>query len=206
MSLSTSPVRSVSQALAQFILRLMGWKLQVELPDVPKYIVVGAPHTSNWDFVFTLLLMYGAGLTIYWIGKDSLFRPPFGALMRWLGGIPVVRDSRNDFVSQIVKLYRSRSELIIAISPEGTRSRTDYWKTGFYYIAQGAGIPIALGYVDFSKKQLGIGLSFYPSGDIQADFVKIKEFYADKRGKNSLLQGQIQLRDDAVGSEKGKEE
>jgi 1-acyl-sn-glycerol-3-phosphate acyltransferase len=183
-----------TQSLARWILRKISWKLDVQLPDSQKFVLVGAPHTSNWDLFYALLFQYGAGIEFHWIGKDILFRGPWAGLMRWLGGIPVVRRSRNNFVDQIVKVFDQHDKLVIAIAPEGTRRKSDYWKTGFYYIALGAKVPIALGYLDYPNKVVGIGSYFIPSGDIQSDFAIIKEFYKDKRGKFPKMQGSIQLR------------
>jgi 1-acyl-sn-glycerol-3-phosphate acyltransferase len=193
LSLQTS---SFSQVIARTILRLLSWKLDVIYPESPKFVLVGAPHTSGWDLLFALLLMHGAGIKMYWVGKDTIFRWPLGILMRWLGGIPVNRRSRNNFVQQVVDIFDQSDELVIAIAPEGTRSNAKYWKTGFYYIALGAGVPIALGFIDYGGKAVGVGPTVIPSGDIEADFVRIKEFYTGIEGKNPELQGEIKTRSD----------
>lgn len=185
---------SFSQILARAILRLKSWRLDVNLPVERKYVLVGAPHTSNWDFLYTMLLKYATGIKLHWIGKDTLFRGPMGSVMRALGGIPVKRHSNNNFVQQIVDTFNRVEELVVAISPEGTRSNTKYWRTGFYYIALGAGVPIALGFVDYREKVVGIGPALIPSGDIRADFNDIKEFYAGKTGKYPDKQGAIEIR------------
>lgn len=188
--------RTLSQLIAQGILRTINWKLNVILPTEKKYVLIGAPHTSNWDFPFALLLKYAAGLKMHWIGKDSLFQPPFGFIMRRLGGIPVNRQSKNNFVAQMVEVYNQCEELVVAISPEGTRSKVDYWKTGFYYIALGAGIPIAMGFVDYTHRILGIGPSLIPTADLQADFIQIQDFYSNIGGKHPRLQGEVKLREE----------
>jgi 1-acyl-sn-glycerol-3-phosphate acyltransferase len=185
---------SLLQALAKTILRLTHWKLDIHYPSAPKYVLIGAPHTSNWDLWFALLLMYASGVKLTWIGKHTLFRWPIGGLLRWLGGIPVNRASRNNFVQQIVDAFNRFENLVIAIAPESTRSKVDYWKTGFYYIAMGAGVPIALGFIDYPNRVVGIGPTLIPSGDLQADFDQIKTFYANKQGVNPGKQGPIQLR------------
>ena len=185
--------------LAQIILSLLSWKLDMNFPSEQKYILVGAPHTSNWDLFYTLLMVHAAGIKLHWIGKDSLFRGPLGPVMRRLGGIPVNRRSRNDFVSQMVKTLDENERMIIAIAPEGTRSKADYWKSGFYYIALGAKVPIALGFIDFAQKTLGIGPNFIPSGDLQADFPLIQAFYANITGKHPGRQGSIRLNPDQGG-------
>jgi 1-acyl-sn-glycerol-3-phosphate acyltransferase len=185
---------SLSQMLARGILKVLSWNLDVSIPIYPKYVLVGAPHTSNFDFFVFLLLKYAVGIRMYWIGKHTLFRGPIGWLMRRLDGIPVDRRSKNNFVGSIVEVIKQKKQFVVVIAPEGTRSNAKYWRTGFYYIALGAEVPIALGFVDYKRKIVGIGSCFFPTGDIQADFVHIQKFYIDKTGKNPHLQGQIMLR------------
>lgn len=175
------------------ILCCTGWKVEAVIPDVPKYVIIGAPHTSNWDFFLTLLIGFSAGIKLHWVGKDSLFHWPFGGLMKLLGGIPVKRGARSGFVDQIVAAFQEHDELVICIAPKGTRGKTRYWKTGFYYIALGAGVPIALGFVDYARKMCGVGPTIMPTGDIQADLVPIREFYADKTGKFPHQQDVIEI-------------
>jgi 1-acyl-sn-glycerol-3-phosphate acyltransferase len=184
---------ALTKLLANWILKIIGWRVVGVFPDIPKFVLVGAPHTSNWDFLLTLLLMYSTGVRFNWIGKDSLFRPPFDKLFKKLGGIPVWRDRRSNFVSQIVEVFNRSKRLIIAISPEGTRSKITYWKTGFYYMALGAKVPLVLGFIDYGRRQVGIGPSFIPSGDIQADFCHLRDFYADKTGLYPEKQGAIEI-------------
>ena len=183
-----------SQALARSILDLQSWHLDFTLPASQKYVLVGAPHTSGWDFLYTMLLSHSAGIQLHWVGKDTLFKRPFGNILRKLGGIPVNRSSRNNFVQQVVDAFNQHKELVVAIAPEGSRDNVPYWKTGFYYIALGASVPIALGYIDYAEKTVGIGPTLFPSGDLQADFDQIKTFYAGKLGKHPHRQGVIQLR------------
>jgi 1-acyl-sn-glycerol-3-phosphate acyltransferase len=197
MNAHTSPssrrVR-LSQRIALFLIRLTGWKLAVNLPPTNKFVMVGAPHTSNWDLWYALLIMYGAGIRFNWVGKDSLFWWPLGVFLRRLRGIPVNRHSRTNFVQQVVNLFHERESLMIAIAPEGTRSRTEGWRTGFYYIALGAEVPIALGYVDYKTRTIGVGGYLTPTGDLEADFTQIQAFYADKQGRWPDLQGEVVLR------------
>lgn len=164
------------------------------MPSMPKYVLVGAPHTSGLDLFFVILLMHATGIKLHWVGKDTLFRWPIEGVMRWLGGIPVNRRSKNNFVQQVVDTFNRFDELVIAISPEGTRSKTEYWRTGFYYIALGAGVPIAMGFIDYPEKVVGIGPTFYPSGDLHADFIQIQAFYAGKTGRRPGKKGEIKLR------------
>jgi 1-acyl-sn-glycerol-3-phosphate acyltransferase len=179
--------------LARAIMKLIGWQILGEFPDLPKYVLVGAPHTSNWDFPLIMLWMFASGVRFNWIGKDTLFSGPLGPLYYKLGGIPVRRDRHYNFVDQIVDVFNSSERLIIAIAPEGTRGKTTYWKSGFYYMATGAGVPVVLGFIDFSRKQVGIGPTFEPSGDIHADFGELREFYAEKKGLYPQKQGTIRL-------------
>ena len=180
--------------ISRAILRLLGWRVDANLPAARKYVVIGAFHTSNWDFPLMLLLKSALGLKARWVGKHVLFRWPFGWLMRRLGGIPVDRRSPHKYVEQIVEAFRQRDELVLVIAPEGTRKKTEYWKSGFYHIALGAGVPIALGFADYPSKVGGIGASFTPTGDLESDLAQIRAFYADKRGLRPELQGAIRIR------------
>ncbi len=181
------------QKSAEYTLKILGWNLVAELPPVQKYLMVGAHHTSNWDFPLILLMMAGLGLRLHWVGKDSLFKGPKGSVFRWLGGVPVERGAKKNFVAQMVDRYNERNKMVIVISPEGTRYESDHWKTGFYHIAQGAKIPIAMGFLDYEKKTLGIGGYFYPTGDMEADLSILQNFYSEKVGKNPHQQGKIRF-------------
>lgn len=184
------------QRFSRYTLRTAGWELVAQLPPTPKYLIIGAFHTSNWDFPLALLAMSGMGIKPRWIGKDSLFHGLPGRVMKMLGGIPVVRGARRNFVQQIVDLYQRSQSLVITMSPEGTRGKSTHWKTGFYYIARGANIPIALGFVDYVKKQVGVGDYFTPSDDIHKDMEIIRTFYQDVHGKYLDQHGDIMLQSD----------
>jgi 1-acyl-sn-glycerol-3-phosphate acyltransferase len=155
--------------------------------------MIGAPHTSNWDFFVMLLLMAVESIPIRWMGKDSLFKWPLGVFMRSLGAIPVNRSESTNLVDQIAALFDQYDELIIGLAPEGTRKKTTRWRTGFYYIALKADVPIVMAYVDYKHKVCGLGPSITPSGDIQADFDIIREFYSGFVGKHPHKQGKIEL-------------
>jgi len=174
-------------------LKAFGWTVEGGVPAVSKAVIVAAPHTSNWDFPFTVATSFALGLRIHYLGKHTLFKPPYGVFMRWLGGIPVNRTRRNDLVSSAVEIMNQYDELYLIVPPEGTRSRTERWKTGFYYIACGAKVPIVLGFLDFEKKRAGLGELFYPTGDIEADMAKIRAFYADIKGKHPERMSEITL-------------
>jgi 1-acyl-sn-glycerol-3-phosphate acyltransferase len=194
MNKSTSPqITPYSQNLYSKLLTWLGWSFDKNIPDLPKFLVVGAPHTSNWDFFYFVLFIKAIRINVSFIGKDTVFWWPLGALLRKLGGIPVNRRIRTNFVDQIVAKFNQSSKLILLITPEGTRHKANYWKSGFYYIALGAQIPIILGYIDYPKKKMGLGPIFLPSGDIHEDFKIIRSFYADKTGKFPHEQGAIQL-------------
>jgi 1-acyl-sn-glycerol-3-phosphate acyltransferase len=180
----TPVVNVLMHWLARLMLRLTGWRIVGGVPAAPKYVLIAAPHTSNWDFPVALMVCFALRLRVYWMGKASLFPPLLGAVMRWLGGIPVDRARSGNLVQATVDAYNSNQRLIVIVPPEGTRSKVTQWKTGFYYIAQGAGVPIALGYLDFRRKEAGLSRMFEPTGDIAADMVEIQSFYAGFSGKN----------------------
>lgn len=171
------------------LLKLAGWKMEANVPDVPKFIAVGAPHTSNWDGILMFVATSAMGVRMFWLGKHTLFRFPFGGLMRLSGGVPINRKSTKNAVEQVVQSFKEHERIALIIAPEGTRKKVDHWKTGFYYMALGAGVPISLGYVDFINKRVGLGEIIYPTGDIEADFVKIRAFYADKHGRHPEKEG-----------------
>ena len=179
--------------IARSVLRLIGWRTHVISPRTSRYVLIGAPHTSNWDFLIVLLLMVVEGIPIRIIGKDTLFRGPIGIFMRSLGAIPVNRRERENFVDQVVAKFDQYDELIIGISPEGTRKKSSRWRTGFYYIALKAEVPIVMAYLDYENKVCGLGPSLMPTGDIQADFMIIREFYSGIVGKYPQKQGEIVL-------------
>ncbi len=179
---NTRWLQRLLQPLASLLMRLSGWQLVGPVPTQTRYVLIAAPHTSNWDFVLMLLAVLKAGIDLHWMGKHSLFGAPFGGLMRWLGGIAIDRRKANNVVSQMVDQFAQRDQLILLITPEGTRSQVERWKTGFYQIACGANVPIVLGYVDGDKHTIGFGDVFIPSGDIDIDLPKIQARYAGLRG------------------------
>lgn len=166
------------------MLRLLGWRTEGIRPEAPKYVLIAAPHTSNWDFPYTLMLCFALRLRVYWVGKSNLFRWPLGPLARWLGGIPVDRSAAGNMVQATVAAFGRRQRLAIIVAPEGTRGRVSHWKTGFYHIAHGAGVPVALAYLDFKRKAGGIGRMFETSGDIEGDMAQIRQFYGGITGRN----------------------
>jgi 1-acyl-sn-glycerol-3-phosphate acyltransferase len=163
---------------------LTGWTVEGEAPASRKFVIIAAPHTSNWDFPLTLMVCFSLEIKVYWMGKASLFPPVMGSVMRWLGGIAVDRSRQGNLVQSTIDAFNQSAELIIIVPPEGTRAKVTQWKTGFYYIAQGAGLPIALGYMDYAKKIAGVETLFHPTGNIEVDLPKIQAFYSDISGKN----------------------
>lgn len=176
-------------------LGLFGWTGVMAPPPGQKFILVGYPHTSNWDFLFAILWGMASGTRFRWVGKKQLFPPVLGTVMRALGGIPVDRSKAGgDFVSQVASIFTQYDHLWVTVAAEGTRSRAEYWKTGFYYMALEAKVPIALGYLDYSKKEVGVGAYLLPTGNIEADFEQLKAFFSDKVGKDPSKQGPVALK------------
>ncbi len=182
------------QILSKIILKLIGWRANVTLPQEKKYVLIGAPHTSNWDLPIAMLCFWSVSTSLTWIGKKQLFVGPLGIILRTMGGIPVDRSIRTGFIEQMVQQFNNRDEMILGLTPEGTRSKTEHWKTGFYYIALQAKIPICLAYVDFPNKTIGFGEMLQASGDIEKDFKIIRNFYRSKQGKHPENQGPIEIR------------
>ena len=184
---TTPVVNTLLRAFSVTYLKLTGWKVQGSLPpECAKSVFIAAPHTSNWDLPYTLMVAFALRLNIYWMGKEQIFKPPFRGLMQWLGGISVNRQQATNMVAASVEaIVAADGPVQLIVPPEGTRSKVRYWKTGFYYIALGAKVPIVMAYMDYEKKISGLGPVFMPTGDIEADMVKIKAFYAPFKGKNA---------------------
>ncbi len=183
---TTPVVNTVLRGFSIVFLKLAGWKVEGSLPsEARKAVLIAAPHTSNWDLPYTLMVAYVLGMNMYWMGKQSIFNWPFDNLMQWLGGIAVNREKSTNLVAASAEaLVAADGKVQLIIPPEGTRSKARYWKTGFYYIALSAKVPIVMAYMDYPQKRAGLGPVFYPSGDIDKDMVVIKAFYAQFKGKN----------------------
>ena len=179
--------------LSMWILKTLGWTVHADLPDIKKYVAIAAPHTSNWDFPLGILAAKAINLKVHWMGKHTLFRWPYGWFFRLIGGTPIQRDGGQNYIEQMSELFEHSEQLVLALAPEGTRGKTDHWKTGFYYIARAANVPILMAYLDFGHKQVGTGKLFYPGGDIEEDFAQIRLFYANRRGKNPANASLIQV-------------
>lgn len=171
--------------LGRLLLRLLGWRVTgAPLPDVPKAVVIGAPHTSNWDFVGTMGARFALGVDVRWMGKHTLFRPPFGWFMRLLGGLPVNRNAASAAARGTIDAFRRRDRLWLAIAPEGTRSGQAKWKGGFYRIAKSADVPILMIALDARERRIEVGPLLYPGDDEAADWAALEAFYQPRLARH----------------------
>ncbi|CEG58470.1 lysophospholipid acyltransferase family protein [Legionella fallonii] len=171
------------ETLCRIILKLMGWKIIGALPQDKKYIVIVAPHTSNWDLVIGLFARFAVGVKINFLAKKQLFFFPLGNLLRALGGTAVDRSKNGNKVEQIVALYKQLDELKLGLAPEGTRSSVLRWKEGFYHIAIQVAIPIVMVGFDYSTKEVRIHEPFWPTGDINQDFPQFVDYFRTIKGR-----------------------
>ncbi|MCH7901114.1 MAG: glycerol acyltransferase [Acidobacteria bacterium] len=186
--------------LAYRYLRLRGWAFLGMLPDVSKMIVIGAPHTTNWDFVAYLAALHHFRFRASYIGKHTLFRWPFGYLFRYLGGIPVGGSKPGSIVGQVTDAFNTADEMALVISPEGARKSVPYWKSGFLKIAEMADVPVLLAAVDFAKRELTIGPLIDYAGDASAFMEEVRSFYDDKVGLHPDGKGPVRVRQEASES------
>lgn len=179
MSVFTTPLVSPClRVMARLWLKLSGWQIDAGGPLQPPFVLLGAPHTSNWDFMLLLVAFLDLELDVRWMGKHTLFRFPFGPLMRWLGGIPVNRTrSGNNVVATTIAAFAKTPDLIVCIPPEGTRRKVQRWRTGFYHIALGAKVPILMAGVDGHNKTLRILGTYHPTGDLEREIPDIQRHY-----------------------------
>ncbi|EKE69491.1 lysophospholipid acyltransferase family protein [Gallaecimonas xiamenensis] len=161
----------------------LGWRIEGQLPELPHYVLVAAPHSSNWDFVLGILARNALGAPIRFLGKHQLFRFPFGWFFRALGGYPVRRDQHNNLVDQVVAYFRQEPSFVLGLAPEGTRSPVSRWKLGFYHIAKSAGVPLVLVGFDYPNKRFVIGPPLQPGPDMVADLQVVEAFYRQVQGK-----------------------
>lgn len=186
----------MKQRLARWLLRMRGWKIEGVRPDCERYVLIAAPHTSNWDFPLMLAFAAAFGIRVKWFAKQSLFCPPIGWIMRAMGGIPVNRHRNDNLVDALTESFRIEPELALVVPTEGTRSRAEYWKSGFYHIARKAGVPIVPSFLDYGSKRGGFGPALMPSGDLGADMDYFREFYRDMIGKFPAQFGPIRLQEE----------
>jgi 1-acyl-sn-glycerol-3-phosphate acyltransferase len=180
--------------MGKTFMRLAGWHIDDRLTRVPKMVVLYAPHTTNWDFVYMLMTAYAIGLHPSWMGKKELFWGPLGWVLKRTGGISVDRSGKHNVVEQTAEKIRQRKETVLGIAPEATRSKAGYWRSGFYHIARLAGVPVTFAYLDYPSKTAGIVDGFTPSGDMEADMQIIRAFYQSKRGKYPDKIGEIRFK------------
>jgi len=179
--------------IARAALRLGGWRIAGAPPDEPRYVLIAFPHTSNWDFIWVLAFAWATGVRISWMGKEEMFRWPFGGLMRRLGGIAVRRSARANQVEQLVARFRDAGRLTLVVPAEGTRGWVSRWKSGFYHIARAADVPVVLGFLDYGRKLGGFGPAVRLTGDVRRDMDVMRAFYAPMRGKYHASTGTILL-------------
>jgi 1-acyl-sn-glycerol-3-phosphate acyltransferase len=170
--------------LCRGVLRLCGWSLVGEFPDVPKLVLIAAPHSSWWDGVWGLLIKVAIGADVHFMGKRELFAWPLGGLLRRLGGVPIDRGAAKDVVQQMNDRFHRREALWLGIAPEGTRKAVARWKSGFWRIAHEAGVPIVTAWFNYPDKTIGVGPLFHTSDDMEADLVRLRAYYAPFRGKH----------------------
>jgi len=171
----------MKRAFVKFILKLMGWKVVINIPpDIKKCVVMMAPHTSNWDFLYGWLGYMSIGVNSKYLIKKEAFVFPLGGILKAIGGLPVDRQASTNIVHQVGEMFKENESLFITITPEGTRSLRHTWKRGFYHIAELAQVPVAFGFLDYKNKVGGIGGMLFPTGNYESDLKKIESFYEDK--------------------------
>jgi 1-acyl-sn-glycerol-3-phosphate acyltransferase len=177
------------------LLRAAGWRVVLARPVPPKCVVVFYPHTSNWDFPVGLLAKFAMGVPFRFVAKDSLFDTPLAPLFRRWGGIPVNRRASTGFIAQMREAFAAHEEFHLVIAPEGTRGHTEHWKSGFWHLARAANVPVALAFIDYARREIGMGAYLDLSDDSRQDLARIAAFYADKTGKRPELAGPIRFDD-----------
>jgi 1-acyl-sn-glycerol-3-phosphate acyltransferase len=202
----TTNAGSLARTIGRLYLRLLGWRVEGELPAGTKAVAIAAPHTSNWDLPTMLAVSYVLGVKPSWLGKRQLFRGPLGWLLRRLGGVPVNRDRRTNLVQQVADYFATVDQLFLVVPPSGTRKRATHWKSGFYHIARGAGVPITCAFLDYRRKVGGVGPAIVPGGDLRADMQTIRDFYADITGKYPALTTPVRLLEEDDAPERARAE
>ena len=181
---NTPVVRPLMRALSLLIWKVIGWRFENDPPRLDKFVFCCAPHTSYWDFAILFLIVLIQGLDLQWMGKQSLFPWPFGWLMKWMGGIPIDRSKSHKVVEETIRAFNESERMVLVTTPEGTRRRVKDWKTGFYHIALGAGVPICPAYIDVPVKQAGFFPLHHPGDDVEEGIAAIRALYVDKTGFN----------------------
>lgn len=184
----------VARTIGQALCLLTGWRLVGELPEVPKAVLIAAPHTSNWDIVYSLMTGWSRGISFHWLVKSDHFEGPVGWLIRALNGVAVDRSAPQGLVEQAVERFAQSERLLLMVPAAGTRSYRPYWKSGFYWMATEGNLPICLGYLDYPTKSASLGALLYPTGDLRADMDTIRAWYDGKVGKHPDKVSRIRLR------------
>lgn len=179
--------------VGKLILFVGGWRDESVTQAAPKFVLIAAPHTSNWDLVLMLAIGKKHGLRVSWMGKHTMFERPFGFMLKWLGGIPIDRRSANSVVDQMAEVFARSESLILAVPPEGTRGLAKNWKSGFYQIALAAGVPVVPGYLDYARKVGGFGPPIMMTGDVKKDMDVFRAFYGGMKGRFPDKMGPIRL-------------
>jgi hypothetical protein len=193
IALEYQPINT-RQKIVMALMKLFGWKSILSPAPGKKFVALGYPHTSNWDFVPAVAWAWSTGLQMNFVGKAALFKGIMGPIMKSLGGIPLERDKSKNFVDQIVEIINARDEIALIVAAEGTRSKAEYWRSGFYYMALEANVPIGLAYMDWKRREIGISQYLMPSGDLEKDFEIIKTYYQGVTGREPSKQSPILLK------------
>jgi len=188
----------MKRAIARVVLRLGGWRTAGARPEPRSYVVIAAPHTTNWDFLWVLAFAWALEIDMKWLGKHTLFRWPFGLVLRWLGGIPVRRHERANLVDQLVDRFEKQDAFVVVVPAEGTRGWVPRWRSGFYHVARRARVPVALGFLDYANKIGGFGPTLHLTGDVRLDMDRIRTFYDPAWGKFPAQSGVIKLAEEDV--------
>ena len=183
----TPVVTFLLRQLSRLLLWIKRWKVEGKPPPLDRCVLICAPHSSNWDFPYMMSVAFSRRMKVQWMGKHTLFPPVIGAISRWFGGIAVNRHAAMDIVDQMVSEFAKRPQLTLLITPEGTRSEVNAWKTGFYRIAMQAGVPILPAYIDYPSKTMGFGEPFYPTGNLADDIHQLQQFYTGRRRRNDTI-------------------
>jgi 1-acyl-sn-glycerol-3-phosphate acyltransferase len=174
----------VLRVFGRVVLALLGWNFEGEIPNLPRFVLIVAPHTSNWDFVIGLAAMLALDLRVTWLGKHQIFRPPFGRICRWLGGVPVDRSAPEGVVEQAAAVFAPDRSAILAIAPEGTRRKVERWKSGFWRIARAAGVPVFPVAFDFRRRAVVFGEPYWPTADYEADLAALQRGFSAEMARN----------------------
>lgn len=188
----------VKRSLARAFWAVSRWNLRSEAAPTQPTVLIGAPHTSNWDFILMLAIAWRLGIDVHWLGKKSLFAGWRGPIMTRLGGVPVDRENPSKVVSEVIAQVHSGTVFGLVVTPDGTRDNKGYWKSGFYRIARETGMPITLGYVDRTTMTTGLGPTLELTGEVAADMDRVRAFYADKSGFHPARRAEPRLRDETA--------